>query len=329
MPETVGNDANYKTGENAAVPTIKLGTSLVAAQTEYENDSYGPDYDEKAFLAAAAKKNADGSYSYDNKTYITLDGELTEAQPTTISGLYTVDGSQYAITAQALSAAAENEGTVKVANDIKADSTITATNEKAVIDLNQNVITAKDNIIAVNATGTISNGSIVQEINTNSTYSPTIRVDASKTLTIDNVTAKLSGDSGFALACLQGSTVYINNSTIDHPVPDGSWRRAAIWATGSAAVEITDSTVIGSIYVGSYTEVISSYEYVTYEASVVIHSGDFTQATFWGSTENVTVYGGKFAADPADELGLTIAEGYEAVTNEDGTYSVIQSVSQD
>ncbi|MEE0927995.1 MAG: hypothetical protein UIG59_02280, partial [Acutalibacteraceae bacterium] len=46
MPETVGNEANYKNG--AAVPTINLGLNLVATQDTVESDSFGIDYDEFA-----------------------------------------------------------------------------------------------------------------------------------------------------------------------------------------------------------------------------------------------------------------------------------------
>ena len=49
MPETVGNEANYKTGTDA--PVINLGINLVATQYTYENDSYGKDYDNDALPA--------------------------------------------------------------------------------------------------------------------------------------------------------------------------------------------------------------------------------------------------------------------------------------
>ena len=42
MPETVGNEANYR-GE--AIPTIELGLNLFATQKDAEFDSFGPDYD--------------------------------------------------------------------------------------------------------------------------------------------------------------------------------------------------------------------------------------------------------------------------------------------
>lgn len=43
MPETVGNEANYKTG--TAAPTIQLGINVLASQKTQESDSFGPNYD--------------------------------------------------------------------------------------------------------------------------------------------------------------------------------------------------------------------------------------------------------------------------------------------
>ena len=50
MPESVGNKANYKTGEVA--PKIELGINLMATQKVSENDSFGNDYDENAAFSA-------------------------------------------------------------------------------------------------------------------------------------------------------------------------------------------------------------------------------------------------------------------------------------
>lgn len=46
MPETVGNEANFKTGTVA--PVINLGINLVATQQMSEKDSFGDDYDKDA-----------------------------------------------------------------------------------------------------------------------------------------------------------------------------------------------------------------------------------------------------------------------------------------
>lgn len=48
MPETVGNEANYKKGE--AVPTIDLGVNLIATQFASETDSFDANYDAAAEL---------------------------------------------------------------------------------------------------------------------------------------------------------------------------------------------------------------------------------------------------------------------------------------
>ncbi|MBO5891544.1 MAG: hypothetical protein J6Q30_02375 [Oscillospiraceae bacterium] len=52
MPESVGNDANYKTGTNA--PVINMGIKLFATQQMNENDSFGNDYDKNVGWAGAA-----------------------------------------------------------------------------------------------------------------------------------------------------------------------------------------------------------------------------------------------------------------------------------
>lgn len=55
MPETVGNEANYKTGTTA--PDINLGVNLIATQMTNENDSFGNDYDADANLVKVVVSN--------------------------------------------------------------------------------------------------------------------------------------------------------------------------------------------------------------------------------------------------------------------------------
>ena len=51
MPETVGNEANYKTGTTP--PSISFGVALLATQSTYEEDSFGHDYDEETLWPQA------------------------------------------------------------------------------------------------------------------------------------------------------------------------------------------------------------------------------------------------------------------------------------
>ena len=71
MPETVGNEANYR---GDAVPTIHLGISLLATQLSAENDSFGPDYDNDAQFPVLKPGNVTVDI-----TGKVADGALTEA----------------------------------------------------------------------------------------------------------------------------------------------------------------------------------------------------------------------------------------------------------
>ena len=73
MPETVGNEANHKTG--VAAPEINLGISLVAAQYTDEDDSFGNDYD----------KDASYERVVDRGTYGGVDWTLTDAGTLTVA----------------------------------------------------------------------------------------------------------------------------------------------------------------------------------------------------------------------------------------------------
>lgn len=64
MPETVGNEANYKKG--FAIPTINLGINLFATQVEAEFDSFDNEYDKDAITLV--KDAAEAQAALDNAT---------------------------------------------------------------------------------------------------------------------------------------------------------------------------------------------------------------------------------------------------------------------
>ena len=55
MPESVGNEANYR---GDAIPTINFKLTALATQVEAENDSFGPDYDNGAFIPPCSRGSA-------------------------------------------------------------------------------------------------------------------------------------------------------------------------------------------------------------------------------------------------------------------------------
>lgn len=62
MPETVGNEANYR---GDVIPAIELGLNLVATQTPDESDSFGNQYDEKAEYPIVADIHYEATTSED------------------------------------------------------------------------------------------------------------------------------------------------------------------------------------------------------------------------------------------------------------------------
>lgn len=92
MPETVGNEANHKTGVDA--PQINLGVTLTATQFTYESDSFDNQYDKDAFADYTPVSNQNElEIALANKEpkilltkNIEVDKELNVAADTVING---------------------------------------------------------------------------------------------------------------------------------------------------------------------------------------------------------------------------------------------------
>ena len=93
MPEEVGNDANYRTGEQP--PRIDLGISLLATQATAESDSFGSDYDYAAGFPQVDLPDG-------GKTDVTVDNGTT-------AGAVTISGN--AVSADVPAGVAVNDGT--------------------------------------------------------------------------------------------------------------------------------------------------------------------------------------------------------------------------
>jgi predicted ribosomally synthesized peptide with SipW-like signal peptide len=92
MPEETGNDANY-TG--TTIPSIDLRVELSATQAVSESDSFGSDYDDNAFADTVFKDNENGTYTYEDYTYVQDNGSYVQVEPTEKEDLYSeVDGSR-------------------------------------------------------------------------------------------------------------------------------------------------------------------------------------------------------------------------------------------
>ncbi len=100
MPETIGNVANCKTGTQS--PSIDFGITLVAAQTPYENDSLGDQYDKDALYpgttAATLEELKKAITDAKAGDVIVLTENITLDEPLTIDKDITIEGNGKAIT---------------------------------------------------------------------------------------------------------------------------------------------------------------------------------------------------------------------------------------
>ena len=89
MPTTVGNEANYLTSDDANEPDkyrpqIDLGINIFATQYTYEEDSYGKDYDDGAYIPVAPETAEQGedlvlNGSAESKTTVKVPANVVEA----------------------------------------------------------------------------------------------------------------------------------------------------------------------------------------------------------------------------------------------------------
>lgn len=92
MPTTVGNEANHIDGHR---PSIEFGIALVATQYTYEEDDFGKDYDEMAFVATAEELVAALTDANVDGIVLTSDVTLTENVNITSDKTITLNGNDF------------------------------------------------------------------------------------------------------------------------------------------------------------------------------------------------------------------------------------------
>ncbi len=159
------------------------------------------------------------------------------------------------------------------------------------------------------AKATIANGTITMNKVYGSSY-PVIHANHGE-ITLDNMNVTLESDSDYCVSAgSDGGKIVIKNSTITGP--NGKYK-AAVYTGSQSTVEFEDCVIIGAIRAEN-------------NGNLTIKSGDFTQASFvyGGNSGKRIVYAGTFANDPKN-LGLKLAEGSTATSNDDGTWTVTAS----
>ena len=260
MPTNVGNDANYKTGEEA--PEINFGINVVATQFEHEEDSFGNDYDKDAQfpVIVTASNNTDYNTAIANagtgkkNQVVTVKLAGDQAVLTGTDGLQTADTNKISIDFA--------EKTVEIGGSVGSKNTRT----------NGAQLLKGSTVLLENGTYKFAENNAEKRI----------LIQNYSNLTLNNFTLDAS-DVGYALSSNCGNVVIKGNSNIK--VKDGGtaldimhWECTSYIKEGSHVVfdETMTGTVDGKIEVYCYEDATKQTRTVDDGgATLVIKGGTF------------------------------------------------------
>ena len=225
MPITVGNEANHKTG--AAAPSVELGINVVAKQLNYENDSFGPDYDKDATYPVTDNTGLKDAINNatDGSTVLIASGEYTLSDPAETSKIEIPAGATIA------GAGADNT-TLNVNNDKIAkdnvtlkDMTIKGSGSQGTggtLNVNGNNTTIENidykgdgNIAIAVSTGGSNSGTTFRGTKITNAFRGIQFWSLSGDSVIDNCVLDVAGYTFNIDAAVAGSTLTITNSTLN------------------------------------------------------------------------------------------------------------------
>ena len=286
MPKTVDNKANHKAGELA--PFVELGINVVATQLNYENDSFGPDYDKFA--------------------------DYPEVQPVT-----TADKLQEALASEDI-----DGKTIKLYDNIETEG-LQLTGKNVAFDLNGKSLNTKK--LEVNKSTVVFGDSSENgggTLATDDSYGVINAVDSN--VTIENgqfVSTYDTGTSGYApVIQARNSNLTINGGYFENTDGVGSYNYL-IKAPSYNRNEKTTITINGGEFVShrDYGYIVTGDSDANVE--VVINGGTFTtegnNSYLTNVKGNVVVNDCTFTA--GNSVVFNIPKGYTA-TVKGGTFSV-------
>ncbi len=340
MPESVGNEANYKTGETA--PSIEFGINLYATQIPYEEDSFGNDYDKIATVSTEAELRdalaAGGEVMLFSD--IAVDADNAIVIPNGISTTLNLNG--FAITAEGTEAKAtyviDNKGTLTI-NDKTDEGKIALTN--AVVSASYGYAT---NAIMNNGTLTV-NGGIIENNLSGASYAIDNNVGATATVNGGSViNTKGTAIRAYSWDANKASTVVINGGTVK-----GAYavrlNNLSTTVKGKINLAVNGGTIYGTngwalysyCHDGSnFNIALNGGEYYGYvgfgggnkagvetvaidEANCTFY-GDVFRYTSTGSEDLVSATAGATAASQ-DDLASALGSGKDVVYLAAGTYT--------
>ena len=225
MPITVDNEANHKAG--APAPFVELGINVVAKQLNYENDSFGPDYDKDATYPVTDNTGLKDAINNatDGSTVLIASGEYTLSDPAETSKIEIPAGATIA------GAGADNT-TLNVNNDKIAkdnvtlkDMTIKGSGSQGTggtLNVNGNNTTIENidykgdgNIAIAVSTGGSNSGTTFRGTKITNAFRGIQFWSLSGDSVIDNCVLDVAGYTFNIDAAVAGSTLTITNSTLN------------------------------------------------------------------------------------------------------------------
>ena len=225
MPTDVGNDANYK--ENATVPSIDLGISVVATQTPHENDSFGSDYDNGATYPVTDNKGLKDAINSatDGSTVLIASGEYTLSDPAETSKIEIPAGATIVGAGAGNTTLTVNKDKIAKDNVTLKDMTINGSGSEGTagtLNINGNNTTIENidykgdgNIAIAVSTGGNNSGTIFRGTKITNAFRGIQFWSLSGNSVIDNCVLDVAGYTFNIDAAVAGSTLTITNSTLN------------------------------------------------------------------------------------------------------------------
>ena len=226
MPTDVGNDANYK--ENATVPSIDLGISVVATQTPHENDSFGSTYDEGATYPVTDNKglkDAISSAINGSTTVHITSGEYALSDPAETSKTEIPAGATIVGAGAGNTTLTVNKDKIAKDNVTLKDMTIKGSGSQGTagtLNINGNNTTIENidykgdgNIAIAVSTGGNNSGTIFRGTKITNAFRGIQFWSLSGDSVIDNCVLDVAGYTFNIDAAVAGSTLAITNSTLN------------------------------------------------------------------------------------------------------------------
>ncbi len=322
MPTTVDNKANHKTG--AAAPFIDLGITVYATQRNYENDSFGPDYDENAqYPEIVSDVNSLKEAITAGKASVILAKDVTVEDGKQISVTKDVaidfNGKTLKGTLESGSISSSDPSNNLVLSDPNNDGSYSI--DGHIVHYEDGGMTQIAAIAAWKPTVTVESGRYTHD---NAVVLCQIQTSEPATGVVINGGVFDGKGAASVIADVIGDVV-INNGTFNAHHSDGGNSGECVYLSSGSRYVPTITTINGGVFNAS-KRVFFVEANTGYTQKIIVNSGSFNveqggqliEVSSGNASDYLTINGGTFNVDP----NAYVAEGHIVTNNGNGTWTV-------